>query len=137
MSGYCENQLLVFMTKKILIIDNEQYIQEVIQICLQSTAGWQVLAASSGREGIAKSADEQPDAILLDVMMPDMDGLMTFQKLQERQETRNIPVILLTAKVQSSDRRYYGDLGVKGAIAKPFDPLQLASQVAAILDWSL
>jgi len=125
------------MTKKILVVDNEQYIQEVIQICLQTTVGWQVLTACSGREGIAKSVAEQPDVILLDVMMPDMDGLMTFQKLQEHQETHRIPVILLTAKVQSSDRRRYDELGVKGSIAKPFDPLQLANQVAEILNWSL
>ncbi|NJR64467.1 MAG: response regulator [Leptolyngbyaceae cyanobacterium CRU_2_3] len=125
------------MTKRILIIDNEQYIQEVIQICLQTTAGWQVMAVSSGRDGIAKAEVEQPDAILLDVMMPDMDGLTTFQVLQDHPDTRPIPVILLTAKVQSSDRCRYEELGVKGTIAKPFDPLELASQVATILGWSL
>lgn len=125
------------MTKRILIIDNEEYIQEVTQICLQTTASWQVLTASSGREGIAKAAAEQPDAILLDVMMPDMDGPTTFQQLQDNPATRQIPVILLTAKVQACDRRRYDELGVKGAIAKPFAPLQLASQITAILDWKL
>jgi CheY-like chemotaxis protein len=125
------------MTKRILVIDNEQYIQEVTQICLRTTAGWQVSAASSGREGITKAEIEQPNAILLDVMMPDMDGPTTFQQLQDNLATRQIPVILLTAKVQASDRRRYDELGVKGAIAKPFNPLQLASQVAAILGWSL
>lgn len=124
------------MTKRILIIDNEQYIQEVTQICLQTTASWQVLTASSGREGIAKADVEQPDAILLDVMMPDMDGPTTFQQLQDNPATRQIPVILLTAKVQASDRRRYDELGIKGAIAKPFAPLQLATQIAAILDWA-
>ncbi|GAB4375619.1 MAG: response regulator [Elainellaceae cyanobacterium] len=125
------------MAKRILVIDNEQYIQEVTQICLQTTAGWQVLMAGSGQEGIAKATAEQPDAILLDVMMPDMDGPTTFQKLQENAATCQIPVILLTAKVQASDRRRYDELGVKGAIAKPFNPLQLASQIAEILGWSL
>ncbi|WNZ26970.1 response regulator [Leptolyngbya sp. NK1-12] len=124
------------MTRRILIIDNEQYIQEVTQICLRTTAGWQVLTASSGQEGIEKATAEQPDAILLDVMMPDMDGLTTFQHLQENTTTRQIPVILLTAKVQASDRRRYDELGVKGAIAKPFDPLQLANQIASTLGWS-
>ncbi len=123
------------MTKRILVIDNEQYIQAVTQICLQTTAGWQVLTAGSGREGIATATTEQPDAILLDVMMPDMDGLTTFQQLQAQPRTRLIPVILLTAKVQASDRHRYEALGVRGAIAKPFDPLQLASQIAAILHW--
>jgi CheY-like chemotaxis protein len=125
------------MTKRILVIDNEQYIQEVTQICLRTTAGWQVFMASSGREGITTAQTEQPDAILLDVMMPDMDGPATFQKLQESEATRSIPVILLTAKVQASDRRRYEELGVKGAIAKPFNPLELASQIAEILDWQL
>lgn len=124
------------MTKRILVIDNEQYIQEVTQICLRTTAGWQVLTASSGREGIVKAEAEQPDAILLDVMMPDMDGPTTFQKLQENPSTCKIPVILLTAKVQASDRRRYDEMGVKGAIAKPFNPLQLASQVATTLGWT-
>jgi len=125
------------MTKSVLIIDNEQYIQEVTQICLQTTAGWQVLTAGSGHEGIAIATAEQPDMILLDMMMPDMDGLTTFQALQDNPVTCPIPVILLTAKVQAADRRRYDELGVKGAIAKPFDPLQLASQVAVILGWSL
>lgn len=125
------------MTKQILVIDNEQYIQEVTQICLQTTAGWQVITASSGQEGIAIAAEKQPDAILLDVMMPDMDGTTTFQKLQENSATRRIPVVLLTAKVQASDRRRYDEMGVKGAIAKPFNPLQLAGEVANLLGWSL
>lgn len=124
------------MTKRILIIDNEQYIQEVAQICLETMAGWQVSTTGSGRDGIVKAAAEQPDGILLDVMMPDMNGIMTFEMLQSQPETCTIPVILLTAKVQASDRRRYESLGVKGAIAKPFDPLQLASQVAAMLGWS-
>lgn len=125
------------MTKQILIIDNEQYIQEVTQICLRTTAGWEVLTASSGIEGIAQAEASPPDAILLDVMMPEMDGLTTFGKLQENPATRDIPVILLTAKVQAADRRRYDELGVKGAIAKPFNPLQLASQIATILGWNL
>lgn len=125
------------MTKRILIIDNEQYIQEVTQICLQTTAGWDVLTAGSGQEGITTAEATEPEAILLDVMMPEMDGLMTFQTLQSNPKTRPIPVILLTAKVQASDRRHYEELGVKGAIAKPFDPLQLANQIAEILGWQL
>jgi len=125
------------MTKKVLIIDNETSIQEVTRICLQTVAGWQVIAASSGLEGIDKAAQEQPDAILLDVMMPGMDGLTTFQKLQENQQTHNIPVLLLTAKVQASDRQRYTELGVRDAIAKPFNPLELANQIAHALGWNL
>lgn len=123
--------------KRILVIDNEQYIREVAQICLETVAGWEVLTAGSGSEGLAKAESKQPDAILLDVMMPDMDGPTTFQKLQAFSATRHIPVILLTAKVQASDRRRYAELGMSGMIAKPFDPLQLAGQIAELLGWNL
>ena len=124
-------------TKRILVVDNEQYIREVAQICLETVADWQVITASSGSEGLTKAEVEQPDAILLDVMMPDMDGVTTFKKLQANAATQNIPVILLTAKIQASDRRRYAELGMKAVIAKPFNPLQLAGQVAEALGWSL
>lgn len=125
------------IAKRILVIDNEQYIQEVAQICLETVAGWEVMTASSGSEGLIKAQNEQPDAILLDVMMPDMDGPTTFQKLQGNSATQHIPVILLTAKVQASDRRRYTQMGMKATIAKPFAPLELAGQVAKALGWSL
>lgn len=122
--------------RRILIIDNEQYIREVAQISLETVADWEALTAGSGVEGIEVAAAQRPDAILLDVMMPDMDGLTTFQKLQENPNTQGIPVILLTAKVQASDRRRYADLGIQAVISKPFNPLQLAEQVATALGWS-
>ncbi|AFZ59632.1 response regulator [Anabaena cylindrica FACHB-243] len=123
--------------KRILIVDNEQYIQEVAKICLETVAGWEVFTAGSGKEGIVKAENYQPDAILLDVMMPDMDGLAAFENLQANPATKAIPVILLTAKIQIADRRRYAQLGIKSAIAKPFDPLSLAGQVAAALGWTL
>jgi len=124
-------------TRCILVIDNEQYIQEIAQICLGTVAGWQVITASSGLEGLLKAEAEQPDAILLDVMMPGMDGPMTFEKLQANAATRHIPAIFLTAKVQASDRNRYIQMGIKAAIAKPFNPLELASQIAVALGWNL
>ncbi|MEA5550369.1 response regulator [Anabaena cylindrica UHCC 0172] len=129
---------IVKMTnKRILIVDNEQYIQEVAKICLETVAGWEVFTASSGKEGIVKAENYQPDAILLDVMMPDMDGLAAFENLQANPATKAIPVILLTAKIQIADRRRYAQLGIKSAIAKPFNPLELAGQVSAALGWTL
>jgi CheY-like chemotaxis protein len=125
------------MRKRILVVDNEEYIQEVTKICLETVAGWDVLTASSGREGIQTAAREQPDAILLDVMMPDMDGIATLSQLQDNPATQHIPVMFFTAKVQVSDYQYYEKLGVKAAIAKPFEPLMLAEQVAQALNWSL
>jgi DNA-binding response OmpR family regulator len=122
--------------KRILVVDNEEYIQEVTKICLETVAGWEVITASSGMECVFKAEAEMPDAILLDVMMPDIDGIATFKKLQANFATKNIPVILLTAKIQASDRRRYTEQGIKDAIAKPFNPTELANQVSAILGWN-
>jgi CheY-like chemotaxis protein len=124
-------------SKRILVVDNEEYIQEVAQISLETVAGWEVILASSGLEGLVKAEHEQPDAILLDVMMPDMDGLATFGRLQANPATRSIPVILLTAKVQTIDRQNYADLGIRSTIAKPFSPLGLAQQMATALGWKM
>jgi CheY-like chemotaxis protein len=122
-------------TKQILVIDDEDDIREVVQVSLEMIRNWEVLTARSGQEGLAKAEAEQPDAILLDVMMPDMDGPTTFQQLQKTLAICHIPVILMTAKVQASDQRRFAGLGVQGVIAKPFDPLTLAEQVAATLGW--
>ena len=124
-------------TKRILVVDNEPSIREVTQISLETVAGWEVTIAGSGLEGLAAAEREQPDAILLDVMMPDMDGLDTFSRLQANPNTRSIPVILLTAKVQTSDRQSYTELGIRSTIAKPFSPLDLAQQIATTLGWKL
>ncbi len=123
--------------KRVLIIDDEEDIREVAQVSLETVGGWAVLAAGSAQEGLAKAEQERPDAILLDVMMPDLDGPGTLQKLKENAETKDIPVIFLTAKVQNADRRRLASLGAKGVVAKPFDPLTLAKEVAGILGWAM
>ena len=123
--------------RKILIVDDEDDIREVARVSLEMVGGWDVLVAGSGSEGLAEAKVGQPDAILLDVMMPDMDGPTTFRKLQADAATRHIPVILLTAKVQAADRLQFAELGVSGVLAKPFDPMRLPSQVAEVLSWSL
>jgi len=115
------------------LVDDEDDIREVAGISLEAVGGWQVSSASCGREGIEKALAERPDAILLDVMMPDIDGPTTFERLQADPGTRDIPVILLTAKAQSVDRQRFAELGVAGMLTKPFDPMKLPGQVAAIL----
>ena len=122
-------------SKRILVVDNEPSIQEVAQICLETVAGWQTILASSGLEGLAVAERELPDAILLDVMMPDMDGIATFQALQTYPETEQIPVIFLTAKAQTVEKCQLNDLGVSGVITKPFNSLDLPSQISKILHW--
>lgn len=123
--------------KTILVIDDEADIREVAQLSLEINSTWQVLTANSGQAGLVLAADRAPDAILLDVMMPDLDGLTTLSKLQMNPVTQNIPVILLTAKVQATEPSGYTQLGATAVLRKPFDPVHLAEQIAQILNWSL
>jgi len=123
-------------TRRILIIDDEDDIREVAALSLESVAGWQVSTASSGAEGMRLAAAELPDAILMDVMMPAMDGPTTFREMQKLPELASIPVILLTAKVQGVDQRRFAGLGVTAVLFKPFDPLTLAEQMSEALGWS-
>ncbi len=123
------------MPKRLLIIDDDQDICEVAKMSLEMTGGHEVVTAASCYDGLEKAKETRPDAILLDVMMPGMDGPATFQILRREPETRHIPVVLLTAKVQAADRRRFLDLGVQGVLDKPFDPMELSNQIAAILDW--
>lgn len=122
--------------KTVLLVDDEDDIREVAQMSLEVTAGWNIEGANCGTAGIEKAKEIKPDAILLDVMMPDMDGPTTFQKIREMPDLAETPVILMTAKVQASDMEYFSELGVTGVIAKPFDPMSLAEQVKEILKWS-
>jgi CheY-like chemotaxis protein len=123
------------MSHRILIIDDEEDIREVAGLSLETVAGWEVFLASSGAQGIARAIEKQPDAILLDVMMPGMDGPATFRELRGNPATAHIPVMLLTAKVQSTDQRRFADLGVEAVLFKPFDPLTLSKQIADVLGW--
>ena len=121
--------------KCILLIDDEETIQEVVQVGIEIETGWQVAIASSGLEGIAVAASQQPDAILLDVMMPEMDGISTLSQLKANTKTRSIPVIFLTAKTQAADKNLFQSLGVVGVITKPFNSMTLASRIARMLQW--
>lgn len=121
------------MSKLILIIDDEPDIREATQVCLEVAKGWKVITASSSKEGLKKAEAEHPDAVLLDVMMPDMDGLATFERLRANPATQDIPVILLTAKAQAVDHRHFKQFDVAAIIIKPYDPLTLAEQIAAVL----
>jgi CheY-like chemotaxis protein len=123
--------------KRILLIDDEANLVSVIQICLQKLGGWTVLTAGSGAEGLAKANTERPDAILLDIMMPDLDGFAVLGRLKANPKTQGIPVVLLTAKIQSTHQDEYAQLAITGVLAKPFNPMELAHQVAQILGWQL
>lgn len=123
------------MSHRILIIDDEDDIREVAAMSLETVAGWEVIVANCGAQGLAHAASYRPEAILLDVMMPGMDGPTTFRELRSNPVTASIPVLFLTAKVQATDRRLFADLGVHAVLVKPFDPLTLSTQIAGALGW--
>jgi CheY-like chemotaxis protein len=136
LKGTPQNRRALILSRRILIIDDEDDIREVAALSLETVADWQVLVANSGPQGLARAAESQPDAILLDVMMPGMDGPTTFRELRKNPQTAHIPVLLLTAKAQSADQRRFADLGVEAVLSKPFDPLRLAAQISQALGWN-
>jgi len=123
------------VVRHILIIDDEDDIREVAALSLEAVAGWKVSTAKSGAEGIILAPQLLPDAILMDVMMPGMDGPTAYRAMREVPAIAHVPVILLTAKVQAQDQRRFADLGVAAVLFKPFDPLLLAKQISNALGW--
>ncbi|MDH3213946.1 MAG: response regulator [Myxococcales bacterium] len=121
---------------RVLIVDDEEHIRLVSSLSARKVGKWEVAVAASGEEGIRAAIRERPDVMLLDVMMPDLDGPGTFQRLQEDERTAGIPVIFLTAKVQTHEIEAYLALGAAGVIRKPFDPMTLPDEIRKILNGS-
>ena len=119
---------------KVLLVDDEPDIRKIGEMSLRRVGGWDVVLASSGREAVALAASARPDVILLDVMMPDMDGPTALAELRARPATAEVPVIFITAKVQKHEIDRYLSLGVAGVIRKPFDPLGLPADVLRIVE---
>lgn len=115
--------------KRILYVEDDPDIQMVAQMALEVVGSFTLRTCSSGQEAIQAAADFAPDLILLDVMMPHMDGPSTPAQLRQLPATATTPVIFMTAKVQAAEVTYYKSLGAVGVIAKPFDPMALAQQV--------
>nr|WP_136924994.1 response regulator [Polyangium aurulentum] len=118
---------------KVLLVDDEPNIRKIGELSLKKVGKWAVVLASSGSEGIELAAQERPDLILLDVMMPGLDGPATLAELKSRAETADIPVIFMTAKVQKQEVERYLAAGAVGVIPKPFDPMSLPSQIREII----
>jgi len=118
---------------KVLLVDDEPHIRRIGELSLKNVGKWSVVLASSGAEAIEVAARETPDVILLDVMMPGMDGQDTLALLRARQDTAKIPVIFMTAKVQKHEVDRYRAGGAVGVIPKPFDPMALPAQILEIL----
>ncbi|MEL6247923.1 MAG: response regulator [Cyanobacteria bacterium J06648_16] len=121
--------------KHVLIIDDDADIREVAQLALETVGGWRVSVANSGLNGLAQMRADAPDVVLLDVMMPDMDGVEVFKQMQAEPQTQNIPVIFMTAKTQAADQQRFLALGAAAIITKPFKAMLLADQVASFLHW--
>ncbi|NJN32172.1 MAG: response regulator [Synechococcales cyanobacterium RM1_1_8] len=121
--------------KRILIIDDDDGIRDLVAIALEALAGWQVLQAASGAAGVSLARSAQPDAILLDLIMPGQDGLTTFQQLQAEAQTCTIATIFLTGTTSHPEQQLLV-LGCAGLIAKPFEVMELAQQICSLLDWA-
>jgi CheY-like chemotaxis protein len=114
---------------RLLHIDDEPDIRDIVAMSLGSDAEFVVRSCASGMEGLAAAARDAPDLVLLDVMMPVMDGPMTLVQLRASARTAAIPVVFMTAQVGSGEIEQLKSLGVAGVIAKPFDPVTLAASV--------
>ncbi|MER0236521.1 response regulator [Fulvimarina sp. MAC8] len=114
---------------KILCIDDEDDIREIAKMSLELDPDLEVATASSGAMALEKTAEWQPDLIVLDYMMPDMDGPATFAQLRSRPKTATTPIIFMTARAQASEIATLMELGAAAVIPKPFDPLTLASSI--------
>jgi two-component system, OmpR family, response regulator len=120
---------------RILYVDDEPDIRVVAVMCLQLNENFEVRECASGSDAIKEAREWQPDVVLLDVMMPEMDGPMTRAALREDPATTNIPVIFVTARTQPSEVELLLELDVTGVIAKPFDPMSLAEKVTTLMEW--
>jgi CheY-like chemotaxis protein len=127
--------LVCMTTKRILVVDDEATIREVVTICLQRLGGWEVSTATSGQEALQQAHIEQPDAIVLDVFMPEMDGFTFLKYLRANPITQPIPVVLLTANSYLPNQHLFPTLGIVLTIAKPFQPLDLVQQITKVMGW--
>ena len=118
--------------EKILYAEDEPDIQEIVKMALETVGGYAVHLCDNGEEAVVKAAEVKPDLILLDVMMPRMDGPTAMRKLLAREGTANIPIVLITAKARMREVAAYKEQGAVDVITKPFDPVILPRTVAEI-----
>jgi CheY-like chemotaxis protein len=119
---------------KVLLIEDEDDIRRIAKLSLTRLGGMEVVDAAGGVEGVRRAEEESPDVILLDVMMPGLDGPSTLAALRSNPKTASIPVVFLTAKAMPSEIARLKDLGARGVLTKPFDPIDLPNQVRSALE---
>ena len=117
---------------RLLLVDDDDDIRAIARMSLTRVGGWEVVPAASAGEAEAAARAQAPDVVLLDVMMPDVDGPATLERL--RPLIGDAPVVFLTAKTQQADLERLKRLGAAGVIAKPFDPMTLPGEVDALVD---
>ena len=118
--------------RRVLLVDDEDDIRSIAELSLRALGGWDVRTAASGVEALGVTRDDAFDVIVLDVMMPELDGPSTLRRLRE--DGVQTPVVFLTAKVQPTDRRALEEAGAAGMLAKPFDPMRLSDELARVLE---
>jgi CheY-like chemotaxis protein len=123
--------------RRVLVVDDSSLIREAAALALGTIRGWDVLTAASGEEGLERAGADQPDAVLLDVVMPGLDGIAVAERLAHSPGTRTIPVVMLTAAGSAEDRQRLERLAVAGVIPKPFELATLADQLAVLVGWDV
>lgn len=124
------------MTRRILVVDDDDSILTIVKMSLEFCEEWDVITVDSAPASIAVAASECPDAIVLDVMMPELNGAEVLQALRAQPATKDIPIIFLTAKADRKRHQSLKDLGAAGVLVKPFEPDMIADQIKALLHWS-
>jgi len=120
--------------EQVLLIDDDPSIRRIGEISLSRVGNWRVVLAESGLQALDAVSHEVPDVILLDVMMPNMDGPTTLRRLREKDFLAGTPIIFMTAKVQKHEVDSYCEMGAAGVISKPFDPMTLPAEIQRILE---
>lgn len=123
------------MTGRVLVVDDDD-VRAVVCLNLQHVGGWQVVTVDGGLAGVEVARGQGIDAGVLDVMVPGTDGPATYRLLQADPRTAEIPVVMLTARVDRADREQWLEMGVRGVLTKPFDPLRLPCQIVEVLGWA-
>lgn len=118
--------------KKILYAEDETDVQTIVEVSIWSTSSYQIKICDNGKILLDCVEEYDPDLILLDVMMPEMDGITTLQNLQANEKTKDIPVVFITAKAQSHEVKLFNESGVIGVITKPFDPMTLGANITEL-----
>ncbi len=118
---------------KILYVDDNEEICSIAEMCLGLSAEIEARTCTSGQEAIQICLEWRPDLVLMDVMMPGIDGITAFKIMQEKPEIADVPLVFVTARVQPSEIREYMDLGARGVIEKPFSPMELADQAMGFI----